>query len=75
MGSGVTVSNAVFTGANIVAGGTFSGGGTGAGSIIGFEIQGVVLSTGAIASVPVAEDPPADDATTNNGQVGEKTAI
>ena len=53
----------MFTGAN-TAGGTFSGGGTGAGAIIGFD-QGVILSTGAIGSVagPNTED----DATTNNG--------
>ncbi len=44
VGSGVTVSNAQFTGAN-AAGGTFSGGGTGAGATIGFD-TGVVLQLG-----------------------------
>jgi Fibronectin type III domain len=67
VGSGVSVSNAVFTGADAAAG-TFSGGGTGAGSTIGFD-QGVVLSTGAIASVPGPNDQ--DNATTNNGQGGD----
>ena len=67
VGTGVTVSNAQFTGANI-AGGTFSGGGTGAGAIIGFE-QGVVLSSGAIASVVGPNN--ADNATTSNGQPGD----
>ena len=49
VGAGVTVSNAQFTGAD-AAGGTFSGGGTGLGAIIGFE-QGVLLSSGDIADV------------------------
>ena len=67
VGTGVTVSNAQFTGANI-AGGTFSGGGTGAGAIIGFE-QGAVLSSGAIANVVGPNN--ADNATTSNGQPGD----
>lgn len=67
VGSGVTVSNAQFTGAN-VAGGTFSGGGTGAGAIIGFD-QGVILSSGAIASVPGPNS--SDSTSTGNGQAGD----
>ena len=68
VGSGVTVSNAVFTGA-LAAGGTFSGGGTGAGGIIGFD-QGVVLSTGLIGNV-VGPNVTDNDASTNNGQPGD----
>ena len=68
VGSGVTVSNAVFTGAN-TAGGTFSGGGTGAGAIIGFD-QGVILSSGAIGNV-VGPNVTDNDASTNNGQLGD----
>jgi fibronectin type III domain protein len=67
VGTGVTVSNAVFSGAN-TAGGTFSGGGTGGGAIVGFD-QGVILSTGAIASVPGPNN--ADNATTDNVQPGD----
>ena len=43
-GSGVTVSNVTFAGVEEAAG-TFSGGGTGPGAIVGFE-SGVVLSSG-----------------------------
>ncbi len=69
VGSGVTVSNAQFAGANI-AGGTFSGGGTGGGATIGFD-TGVILSSGAIASVVGPNT--LDDATTVNGQPGDAT--
>ena len=67
MGTGVTVSNAQFAGVN-AAGGTFSGGETGPGAIIGFD-QGVILSTGAIANVPGPNT--ADNATTINGSAGD----
>jgi hypothetical protein len=67
VGSGVTVSNAQFTGAN-VAGGTFSGGGTGADAIIGFD-QGVILSTGLIESVVGPNT--SDSTSTGNGQPGD----
>jgi hypothetical protein len=67
VGSGVTVSNAQFTGAD-VAGGTFSGGGTGAGATIGFD-AGVILSSGAIASVVGPNT--VDNVTTINGQLGD----
>ena len=69
VGSGVTVSNALFTGAN-PAGGTFSGGGTGAGATVGFD-TGVILSSGAIASVPGPNT--VDNVTTINGQPGDAT--
>jgi hypothetical protein len=67
VGSGVTVSNAQFTGADVAAG-TFSGGGTGPGAIIGFD-QGVILSSGAIASVPGPNS--SDSTSTGNGQAGD----
>lgn len=67
VGSGVTVSNAQFTGAD-AAGGTFSGGGTGPEAAIGFD-QGVILSSGAIATVPGPNN--SDGATTANGQSGD----
>jgi hypothetical protein len=67
VGSGVTVSNAQFTGAN-TAGGTFAGGGTGPDATIGFD-QGVILSSGAIASVPGPNG--SDSTTTTNGQSGD----
>jgi hypothetical protein len=67
VGSGVTVSNVVYTGADGAAG-TFSGGGTGDGSIIGFD-QGVVLSSGSIANVVGPNV--ANNKTTNNGQPGD----
>lgn len=67
VGPGVTVSNAQFTGADTAAG-TFSGGGTGPGATIGFD-EGVILSSGAIASVPGPND--ADDTTAANGQAGD----
>ena len=66
---GVTVSNAQFVGANTAAG-TFSGGGTGAGATIGFD-TGVVLSSGAISSVPGPNT--LDDVTTANLQPGDAT--
>jgi hypothetical protein len=67
VGTGVTVSNAQFTGVN-GAGGTFSGGGTGAGATIGFD-TGVILSSGAIGSVPGPNT--VDNITTVNGQPGD----
>lgn len=67
VGSGVTVSNVVYTGANGAAG-TFSGGGTGDGSIIGFD-QGVVLSSGSISNVVGPNTHPG--ITTANGQPGD----
>lgn len=67
VGSGVTVSNAQFTGADAAAG-TFSGGGTGPGATIGFD-QGVILSSGAIASVPGPNS--SDSTSTGNGQAGD----
>jgi hypothetical protein len=67
VGTGVTVSNAQFTGVN-GAGGTFSGGGTGAGAIIGFD-TGAILSSGAIDSVPGPNT--VDNVTTINGQPGD----
>ena len=67
VGPGVSVSNAQFTGAN-PAGGTFSGGGTGPDATIGFD-QGVILSSGAIGSVPGPNN--SDAATTANGQPGD----
>jgi hypothetical protein len=67
VGTGVTVSNAQFAGAN-VAGGTFAGGGTGPSGIVGFE-QGVILSSGAIANVVGPNN--SDSATTSNGQPGD----
>ena len=63
VGPGVTVSNIRYTGAP-VAGGTFTGGS----GIIGFE-NGVILSSGDIASVPGPND--AGGTTTNNGQPGD----
>lgn len=67
VGTGVTVSNAQYVGANGAAG-TFSGGGTGAGAIIGFD-QGVILSSGAIASVVGPNT--LDNATTQNDAGGD----
>jgi hypothetical protein len=63
VGPGVSVSNVTYTGAN-VAGGTFAGG-TG---IIGFE-EGVVLSSGNVASVVGPNT--VDNATTQNGTAGD----
>ncbi len=62
-GSGVTVSNAAYAGAPVAAG-TFSGG-TG---IVGFE-GGVVLSSGAVASVVGPNDD--DGVSTSNGTAGD----
>ena len=67
VGSGVTVSNVVYTGASGAAG-TFSGGGTGDGSIIGFD-QGVILSSGSISNVVGPNQ--FDNKTTANGQPGD----
>ena len=63
LGEGVTVSNVVYSGANVAAG-NFSGG-TG---IIGFE-SGIILSSGDIASVVGPNT--ADGTTTNNGMPGD----
>jgi hypothetical protein len=67
VGSGVTVSNVAYTGANNAAG-TFSGGGTGDGSIIGFD-RGVILSSGSIANVVGPNQ--FNNVTTANGQPGD----
>ena len=67
VGSGVSVSNVAFTGANVAAG-EFSGGGTGSSAIIGFD-QGVVLSTGATGSVVGPNT--SDTITTENGTAGD----
>jgi len=67
VGSGVSVSNAAFTGADVAAG-EFSGGGAGSSSIIGFD-QGVVLSTGAAGSVVGPNS--SDGITTANGTAGD----
>jgi hypothetical protein len=67
VGSGVSVSNAAFTGADVAAG-TFSGGGTGSSAIIGFD-QGVVLSTGAVGSVVGPNT--SNIITTQNGTAGD----
>ncbi|MGZ5297144.1 MAG: choice-of-anchor L domain-containing protein [Actinomycetota bacterium] len=67
VGPGVSVSNAQFTGADLAAG-TFSGGGTGAGATIGFD-QGLILSSGAIASVPGPNS--SDSTSSGNGQAGD----
>lgn len=67
VGTGVTISNVQYTGANGAAG-TFSGGGTGDGSTIGFD-QGVVLSSGSIANVVGPNSHSA--VTTQNGQPGD----
>lgn len=61
-GGGVTVSNAVFTGADVAAG-TFSGGT----DIVGFA-SGIILSTGNIAGVV---GPNNNNASTYNQQVGD----
>lgn len=63
VGSGVSVSNATFSGSN-VAGGTFAGGA----SAIGFE-SGIILSSGAVASVPGPNG--SDSTTTSNGVAGD----
>ena len=67
VGSGVTISNVQYAGANGAAG-TFTGGGTGDGSIIGFD-QGVILSSGSVANVVGPNQH--DNTTTNNGQPGD----
>src|SRR6476661_564520 len=67
VGSGVSVSNVAFTGADVAAG-EFSGGGTGSSAIIGFD-QGVVLSTGAAGSVVGPNT--SDTITTENGTAGD----
>ena len=67
VGSGVSISNVAFTGANVAAG-EFSGGGTGSSAIIGFD-QGVVLSTGATGSVVGPNT--SDTITTENGTAGD----
>ena len=63
VGSGVSVSNATFSGSN-VAGGTFAGGA----SAIGFE-SGIILSSGAVASVPGPNG--SDSTTASNGVAGD----
>ena len=63
VGSGITVSNVSYTGANVAAG-KFSGG-TG---IIGFE-SGIVLSTGKVADVVGPNENPSSN--TENGQPGD----
>jgi len=67
VGPGVAVSNVQFTGAEGAAG-TFTGGGTGDGSVIGFD-QGIVLGTGSVTSVvgPNIND----GVTTENGTPGD----
>lgn len=67
VGTGVTISNVQYTGANVAAG-TFSGGGTGDGSIVGFD-QGVVLSSGAVSNVVGPNT--SDGITVENGQPGD----
>ena len=67
VGSGVSVSNVAFTGADVAAG-EFSGGGTGSSAIIGFD-QGVVLSTGAAGSVVGPNM--SDTITAENGTAGD----
>ena len=75
-GDGVTVSNVVFTGANVSAG-TFAGAGTEASSV-GFD-NGVVLSSGRVAGVSTScasgkgiEGPNVcTDNTTDNGTAGD----
>jgi hypothetical protein len=66
-GLGVTISNVQYTGADGAAG-TFSGGGTGDGSIIGFD-QGVVLSSGSVSDVVGPNQ--YGNTTTNNEQPGD----
>ncbi|MFB3737963.1 MAG: choice-of-anchor L domain-containing protein [Candidatus Velamenicoccus archaeovorus] len=66
-GTGVTVSNVSFTGADVAAG-RFMGGGTGADAIVGFD-QGVVLSTGQIASVVGPNQ--SDSTGTDDGMAGD----
>lgn len=66
-GGGVAISNVTYTGANVAAG-KFSGGGTGATGIIGFD-DGIILSTGDIANAIGPNTIP--DKTTNNGQPGD----
>ena len=68
-GGGVTVSDAVFTGANVAAG-TFSGG-TG---IIGFQ-SGIILSTGNIAGVVGPNNNPGHTASNAQGGDAELTAL
>jgi hypothetical protein len=63
VGEGVSVSNVTFTGA-LVAGGTFTGGE----SIVGFD-EGVILSSGAVASVVGPNQ--SDSITTSNGTAGD----
>jgi hypothetical protein len=67
VGTGVSVSNVQFTGSDVAAG-TFAGGGTGPGSIIGFD-QGIVLSSGAVANVSGPNT--YDDVSTANDQPGD----
>ena len=66
-GSGVTVSNVTFAGEEQAAG-TFSGGGTGAGAIIGFE-SGVVLSSGSVLDAAGPND--SDSTTVSLGTPGD----
>lgn len=63
VGAGVTVSNVTYAGVPIAAG-TFTGGA----GIVGFD-NGVILSSGNIASVPGPNT--AGNTTTNNGQPGD----
>lgn len=67
VGPGVSVSNVQYVGASDAAG-TFSGGGTGAGAIIGFD-QGVILSSGSIAKVVGPNQ--FGNVTADNGQPGD----
>lgn len=67
VGTGVTISNVQYTGADVAAG-TFSGGGIGDGAIVGFD-QGVVLSSGGVSNVVGPNT--SDGITVANGQSGD----